>query len=530
MPRLRFRQPAPLVAAGLLIGALLFSAALATARTTMFYNSEEHQLIVDRGVALVKVPTSVKLPANVTFGHVEAAAYQDYVRKAKRLAVGFDSNKLSDFVNTKEGVQDNCYYPPTFGQLSGNQAIYVPDIATVPTQVLQVAGYTKTGSSTQFTMGHLASLYGDYRRTTYCDGTGRCFLTQADVDTVAFTRGNARTKFCPAAVPAGDYLQAIGSGLNPPAGPVGNVTANTAYTVNDRFEAGWWGDEMLRIANINDWHFANGAIAWYVGAHRLALLYADSARGDPRYWVKALHLEANALHSLTDLFAFGHVVTNRDVTSHGIMVDNEPTPGTGSKWMKNVLELGGGSRDGGGTISLSSNLPAIREVTGTRNDFVPSKRYGWWDNAKAEHTYHNEFNSKGAYVRNLNGDEFQIFGDGRLGAMVMTSKSVNVLVEAVRTSVQSLFDAQQQLAAGGTVENIGKAGSSYFGALRLVPVYIMSDGNNYFTGRWTRYAKAIDEISGGKRVPTTWESCAVAYLSGADWKWPTATTTACTAF
>src|SRR5207244_2300265 len=114
--------------------------------------------------------------------------------------------------------------------------------------------------------------------------------------------------FRPAPVVASDYLAGIGSGLWPPFGSLGDVTSNTADTEQDTFEAGWWGDEMMRIAAINDWHFSSAALAWYIGMHRMALKYVALAVHDPVYWNHALHYEANALHSLTDLFAFGHVV------------------------------------------------------------------------------------------------------------------------------------------------------------------------------------------------------------------------------
>ena len=506
MPPLHRRRTASILVASILIAAVLLGASLATARTVVVYNSEEHQLIVDRGVALVEVPASVKLPANVTFGPIDAEAYRDFAENAKTLAA----------------QQDACYHPIKYGQKSANEAIYVAAAAQVPAKILQIAGYTDASAATgsPFTLGQLAALYGDYRRTTYCDGTGRCFLTQQDVKQITFQGGNWKSG-CPGATDAGQYLQAIGSGLNPPAGPVGDIAGWTANSVNDRWEAGWWGDEMLRMANINDWHFSKGAVAFYTGAHRLALLYADSARRDPKYWVKALHLEASALHSLTDLFAFGHVVTNRDSTSGGIMLVNEPTPGTGTKWMNNVLKLGGGSRNTAtGIITLSSTLPAIAEVAAVRNDFIDGSRGKWWDNAKSEHTYHGTFNSTGAHVKNLNGNRFLIYGDAKLGATIAESATLTVMAEAVHQSVQSLFTAYDQLVSGANVETIGAKGSAYFAALKYIPVYISTDEYTYFTGRWTLYAKVADEIAGTNKVPGNWANCMIPYLRGSDWGWP----------
>lgn len=497
-----------------------------------FYNSEEHQLIVDRGVAGVVISPAIVFPAGVKMKTLTAAAYADATRRAKRLAVGFDGNIPSAYSKKTEGVQDNCYWT-NYAQLEENKVMLVPDAAHSPTKVLSVDAYTSPTLSGGFTLGQLAALYGDYRRTSYCDANGRCFLTNGNISKVNFVGGLARTQspsyttICPAAVSAVEYLQDIGSGLIPPYGVAGNAGGNSAD--NNAYEdAGWWGDEMLRIATTNDWHFTNGAVAWYVGMHRLALLYADSARIDPKQWERALHYEANALHSLTDLFALGHVLTNRDETSHDIMSDAGLLQNAAYKWMENVIRVGGGTRAASGRIELSSDLPAITDAARERKDFMASspstsaKGLDLASRAVAEKKYHAEFNSTGGQVRNLNGDDFYIFGDAGLGRMMTTSKATDVLVEAVKHSVQALFDAHMQLRSGGRVDVIGRAGSPYFAALKYLPVYVAADKNGYFPGRWVRYAKAVNEISGANRPLDKWDNCQVPYLYGKDWTWPKA--------
>ncbi len=494
------------------------------------YNSEEHQLIVDRGAALVNIPAGVTLPPGVSLAATTKPAYREMVRSAKRLAVGIDGNNEAAYSQSTPKVQDNCYWTG-YAQRADNLKMHVPDDAQVPDKVLQIPGATNGSSTTAFTLGQLAAVYGDYRRTTHCEG-GLCFLNNFDVPKVGFNGNIVREgTFCPDSVTAGAYLQRIGSGLNPPSGGLGNQISNSVGP-NRLSDASWYGDEMLRIANVNDWHFSSGAIAWYTGMHRLALAYVDSARSNPVHWVRALHYEANALHSLTDLFAFGHVVTNRDETSYGIMKANSLLANKGYLWQQNVLAMGGATRSGSGRISLSGALPTpLTNLATDRNDYVNSYRSDWWARAKAEHTYHSEFNETGAQVRNLNGDVFQIFGDKRLNQMVMTGTSLPVLIQAVRASVQSLFDAHVALGAGTiTQQSIGAAGTPYFAALKYVPVYIASDANRYFTGRWTLYAKAVDDLTGVGKVPSGWESCAVKYLSGADWAWPAKTDAACAAF
>jgi hypothetical protein len=324
-----------------------------------------------------------------------------------------------------------------------------------------------------------------------------------------------------------DYLRRIGSGLVPPFGTLGNQEANTA---GDREfgEAGWWGDEMLRIANVNDWHFSEVAIAWYVGLHRLALLAADSARRDPAHWVTALHYEASALHSLTDLFAFGHVVTNRDESSYGMVNRASLTKAPAYRWMEHAIALGGGRRAGDGVVSLTGKLPEIAATAGPRDALLLTYRGTWLRWAKNEHTYHDTFNKSGAQVRNLNGDAFHIYGDGQLHRSWGPGGGAPVAVEAVRASVQALFDAYEQLEGGATVADLGSAGSPFFAALRSVPVFVEHDPNQYFLGRWTLYAHGVDQITGAGLVPADWRRCAIPRLTGKSIWWPDQQKQACT--
>ena len=501
------------------------------------YNSEEHRLIVDQAIDSVILPDLVKFPDGISLRPIGQRAYVDYYRAAKDFAVGFDTNDSSAFNPNKGAVQDNCYYTkgtitvPGVGKIDDpwhqpayNKKIYVPAERQAPAKVLSVPAYNTGAAHGGFTMGQLAALYGDYRKTTYCDGSGRCFLTQGEVGEITFTKGNAwqTGTYCPDKINAGRYLQHIGSGLVPPFGGLGNSTRNTADD-NEYGEAGWWGDEMLRIANINYWHFSNAAIAWYTGLHRLALLYADSARGDSTYWAKALHYEANALHSLTDLFAFGHVVTSREETSLGIMKDMGVSAHPANRWMLNVIRVGGGTWSGN-KVSVSGGTVPITDVPAVRNDFMATYTYkialngvtNWVLYANKEREYHDDFNQLGARVRNFNGDEFQVLGDGRMSTM-LNNIAAGVMRNAVRTSVQSLFDAHVELRQGKRgVADIGAAGSAYFGALKYVPVFIVRDNGGFFNGNWTRYAAAVQAITGVNKTLTDWDRCQARYLSGAD--------------
>ena len=532
-PRQSFfrRRTPPAGATVLVLTSLLLVSVTAANGRRAFYNSEEHRLIVDRGIAQVVIPAGVQFPTGIAMTPIAPQAYADAIANAKRLAVGFGTNNAAEYSDQAGKVQDNCYWTG-FGQIAYNKAIYVPSPDRAPDKILSVHGYTTANQAGGFTIGQLAALYGDYRRTTWCDGSGKCYLTNTDVGEVGFSRGNVARKgtFCPDNMLSGRYLQAVASGVVPPFGSLGNTTSNTAN--DDEYgDAGWWGDEMLRIANVNDWHFTSAAIAWYVGLHRLALLYADSARTDSKHWVRALHYEANALHSLTDLFAFGHVVTNRDETTYGIMKDQGLVTNAAYLWMENVIKMGGGVRSGTGKVAPTAILPAIKDVAGARNEFVKSYRGTWVSRADDERRYHDEFNKTGAQVRNLNGDEFYIMGDKGLNQMFTTGSSVAVLQNAVKTSVQSLIDAHVALKGGGSVPTIGQAGSTYFAALKFIPVYISRDANGYFPGYWTIYASAVNGITGVNKALTNWDKCQVPYLSGKDGVlWPSKPGAACASF
>ena len=478
------------------------------------FNSEEHKLITDLAVEAISIPTDVttNFPSEVSTLGTGQVDYLAFLKEAKDLAVGFDTNNQNDYDKYEPNVQDNCYWT-SYGQLEYNRYIHIPDVTEVPSTELSVS--TKTSSTQKhFSLGELSALYGDYRRTTHCSAAGSCYLTNADTPNVSFERGNVFNEnyYCPDTVSADIYLRYIGSGVVPPFGTLGNSVSNSAND-DEYHEASWWGDEMIRIANVNDWHFSNAAVAWYIGAHRLALDYANLARVNPQYWVNALHYEASALHSLVDLFAFGHVVTSRGESSHGIMKNENLDNHSAYQWMEQVISLGGGQRASNGKVTATSTLPAVAETAPPRNDFMASDRGTWTLWANTERSLHDTHNDSGATVKNLNGTEFYSSGDGKLKNLSGVDRQV--IIDAVKASVESLFTAYVDLQAGTrTLAEITASGSASFNALTYLPAYIVSDSSQQFTGRWTRYAKAIDEVTGTNALPTNWEDCIAPYLYG----------------
>lgn len=477
------------------------------------YNSEEHKLITDRGVASVRFPASTELPDTVYLKTKTPSQYQSLFKNAKLLGAGFSTNNPADYDPKKKKVQDNYYYR-SFGQLKYNKSLWIPPLSLAPGNILYIK--TKVGKgSMPMTIGELSALYGDYRKMVAFSKSGRCFITNESTPMINFARGNFENKsYAPESISAGRYLRFIGSGLVPPFGSMGNATSNTAND-DEYSEAGWWGDEMMRIANVNDWHFSNTAVAWYVGMHRLAILYAKkAAKEDKKYWNKALNYEASALHSLVDLFAFGHVVTNRAQSSYAINKRNDNLSKIPCAWMENVITMGGGKRDTEGRVLLDVNLPSIKNAPTGRVDFTktsPGVSWGSW--ANAERKLHDRFNNSGAIVRNLRGDKFQIYGDAKIRTTPV--KSREIMSAAVRASVQSLVNAYSTFKTGKiSTTEYTKPGSKAFEALTYLPVYIESDPDDYFKGRWTLYAGFLDKMTGSNKLKTDWEKCRIPYLNG----------------
>ncbi len=497
--------------AGILLGMIIaggWQAQIAAA-----YNSEEHKLFADIGASQVRVPPGVKLPPGLDFRSGDPGAYMRTFSAAKILAEGFATNNESDYDKNKKQVLDNYYYH-NFRQYTFNRKLWIPPASQGPSRILYVPTQV-TATPSQFSFGELVSFYGDYRRTVVAAPNGGiCYLSNADLPAnIHFERGNGAYKaYAPHPMPAAEFLRCIASGLVPPFGSLGNAISYTAKK-DEYDEGGWWGDEMMRVAAINDWHFSSNAIAWYVGLHRLALLYVNKARSNPAHWVTAIHYEASALHSLTDLFSFGHAVVNRDRTSLATIKRSGEQNSAPIAWMSNVLAMGGASRNAEGIVRLSNKLPAISDWPTTRYNTLKWKVNYIDDFASAdENKFHDNFNSKGARVRNLNGDVFQIYGDFRMRDNPEQTRAL--VIATVRDSLQSLLNAYLLLQQGRTPDQIGSAGSSFFQALKYIPVFIEDDPDKLFPQKWTWYAKYADVLSGANKVPANWYQCVIPYIDG----------------
>lgn len=543
------------------------------------FNSEEHKLLGELGAAGIIAPEGF-FPLGVAFFNITKAEDLAAYTSAKLFAVGFATNDPeSDYDEDLKKAQDNSYYTG-FGQsgalddpFEGNLWMWIPPEDYLVERRLELTmGEDPTA---RLTFGQLVAFYGDFRKTPYCVD-GACYVTNADTPMTSFEAGKDwflnpfNNGWRPDPMPTSTYIQYIASGLWPPYGSGGNALSNTADDTEYE-EAGWWGDELLRNAAVNDWHFATGALSWYVGMHRLAIHYAQLAVQDPNYWATALHYEANAVHSYTDLFAFGHVMTHRDAASYGIVEEEGGglIEGETYQWMQAVMSMGGAQRvesDCKGLGNFTCRrleypsgtvvLPELQEPPHGRLDFLPAYAPGAWTNwTLKEKRYHTAFNAAGACVRNLRGEAYFTYGDSRLRFMVPnqvqtqstlcgvgTRDAMGVIADGVKASLQSLFDAYQAAAAGQVVEDT--PGSPIFAALAYLPAFVISNpndaitslagitfdyGSGHFTGRWVTYAGPMEVLAGTSTLPGAWNACAVPYIDGGE-SLPDEDQPACTAF
>ena len=195
---------------------------------------------------------------------------------------------------------------------------------------------------------------------------------------------------------------------------------------------------MMELAAVNTTHFAGTALDTYLKWHRLALEHAAKPGG----LAEALHYEALALHSYTDLFAAGHMLEERALTERLL----QWAKAKGSWLLKPLKKLG---------------------------PIVLSKVWGLWANF-----YHNAFNTLGARVTNLDGESWRAYGDDKYrvvsAACGKKSRAAQRLCEDPTTREQrAILDAGVarsvlavlKTAAGRKLER-GEA----FSSLRKLPV------------------------------------------------------------
>ncbi len=458
------------------------------------FNSEEHKYLGDAGSAAVPVcggnVTGKCRPATISSRFQPLLQSYDPRHPASKVALVTKSQQTA-FRREALARQPGYESKRMTGQKHYVEEIYIPpDDSAVAPLLVWVGNASLPTDGEWFTFGDLVAIYGDYRRAVTCDGDdANCLLTDAlDGHTVT----------------ALDHLRGFARGEVPPFGSLGNTTSNSDPNGNAT-SAPWWGDEMLRIANTNDWHFNRRAIYWYTGLHRQALSMAALAaeRNDPASLWQAVHMEANGLHSLTDLFAPGHIIANREKSVDGMFKNNSASWTDVFDWNHAILGMG------------QPSMQSLAPIAAPRQSQIGSDRGTWVSWARWEEAAHTQFNKNGAIVRNNRGDEFIAFGDGRLFTCKEEAakngkvhpqnpgKLPEVAAAAVTHSLQALFEAYAQLLqAGGSktgdtrisaVETKAKeivGGVAYYDALNDVPIdikeacYKNADGFCYGVGRW----------------------------------------------
>jgi hypothetical protein len=189
-------------------------------------------------------------------------------------------------------------------------------------------------------------------------------------------------------------------------------------------------NHSINLAVNNPTHFSARAAQTYVRWHRQALLLAPQ-KG--RLW-EALHYEALALHSFTDLYAFGHMHDNREFSDRM------------TQWGKEQKQKQGFFASRGASIARNAS-----KVMGGYTNF-----------------YHNAYNWKGGMMMNLAGDAWRGFGDKKyrivdagcaettkIGKRKCTDTATNrqreIIVHAVAVSILDVLNA----ASGKRIE-VGK--------------------------------------------------------------------------
>jgi hypothetical protein len=203
-------------------------------------------------------------------------------------------------------------------------------------------------------------------------------------------------------------------------------------------------ERALEIAYTNETHFSAKALEAYVQWHDVALRTAATDRS--RAW-KALHYEALALHSLTDIFAVGHMLVDRERTMSLLEAARAVDAKAHEELHKGIRAF------------LHGEWDAFR----ARDERWKAKvLYGFFANV-----FHNGFNHWGADVTNLNGDTWRAFGDHQYrvqkGGTEVTAGQRAVLKTAVSTSVLQVL----RLLRGLPPPLPGLR----FAALRYVPVH-----------------------------------------------------------
>ncbi|MBS2024615.1 MAG: hypothetical protein JST92_19610 [Deltaproteobacteria bacterium] len=248
----------------------------------------------------------------------------------------------------------------------------------------------------------------------------------------------------------GDHRDTIDAMLATPPSEL-KVIKHAADTTGNTYNNPKEQANYLGLAAKNITHFGTSAVYTYYLYHQTAIGYAYLAaeNNDPNKMWEALHYEARAVHSLTDLFAPGHLFVDR----------------TG---VQNVIAGERGLTDGKTAVARLSAL----------NTWLKGSAQGVYD--KYGPKKHDEFNASGANVKNLAlGDAYWwTYGDGKYYSMNSTGKdgpysaAVKSVVDLL-SAYKFMLLAKQGKAGGKTARAMWQerlTSAQTYDALREVPV------------------------------------------------------------
>lgn len=205
------------------------------------------------------------------------------------------------------------------------------------------------------------------------------------------------------------------------------------------------GVRQLELLSLNKTHFSSIAAATYFDVHARALEHAAAAgsTGDrSRLW-SALHAEALALHSLTDLFAPGHLFVDR------------------REHVANVLN---GRRKLSGV--LRNPLQALKGFA--------SLAKGLWGGRETQ-VIHDRLNKVGVEVKHARGEAWLAYGDKdrhrqTRAASRIAERAVAESLDSLRRIFELARERAKDKAGARSFADLARSGA-YHGALQNVPTH-----------------------------------------------------------